>query len=176
MKTMLTSILSLALGVATLSAPVDVLANNFVKGHISNGNVTLNSHNNWTTIRHVTVDIPASDTAVHGCVATASADMDRSGDVGQKTEYRFALSRNDANIQTNTGSERILQLVKNDSIKDPDSKPVSTTRHFTGLTRNNGLNGDGTHTFYFLGRKVGAGDPNSDVLDASLSVICVHTP
>jgi hypothetical protein len=54
--------------------------------------------------------------------------------------------------------------------------PVSTTRAFTGLTNDNGASGTGAHTFYFLGRKVEGADANADVLDASLSVVCVDTP
>jgi hypothetical protein len=30
---------------------------------------------------------------------------------------------------------------------------VATNQHYTGLTRTNGTNGTGSHTFYFLGRK-----------------------
>jgi hypothetical protein len=153
-----------------------VLANNFIVGHSSNGNVTLNSAANWTIIRTATVIIPAADAATHGCVATASADMDHNGAAGVENQYLFVLARNDSNPLTNTGSERLLELVDNNDVNDPDSKPVSTTQHFTGLTRTNGVNGTGTHNFYFLGRKVEAGDSNADVLDASLSVICVNTP
>jgi hypothetical protein len=52
--------------------------------------------------------------------------------------------------------------------------PVVTTGRFLNLTRTNGPGGTGTHTFTFIGRKVEAGDTNGTVLDASMSVICVH--
>ncbi len=161
---------------AVLLSPGHVLANQFVTGSSSNVNVTLNSSANWVTIRSVTVTIPAADALTHGCVATASADMAYGGPSGVENQYWFVLSRNNANPLTNTGSERMLELVDNTTVNDPDSKPVSTTQHFTGLTKTNGANGGGSHTFYFLGRKVTAGTATADVLDASLSVSCIHTP
>ena len=110
-------------------------------------------------------------------MATASGDMDHPGGAaGVENQYLFVLTRNDANPFLNTGSERLLELVDNANINDPDSKPVSTTQHFTNLTRANGVNGTGQHVFRFLGRKANAGTLTGDVLDASLSVICVHTP
>ena len=162
--------------VCLLVLPGAVLANNFVVGSSSNGNVTLDSANNWIVVRSATVNIPGGDGAVHGCVATASADMESGGAVGVENQYRFVLSRNNTNPTTNGGSERLLELVDNDGADHPDFKPVSTTVTSTGLTNDNGANGTGAHTFYFLGRKVEAGDANADVLDASLSVMCVDTP
>jgi hypothetical protein len=168
-------------GVFAVSVPIawlvvfsgPVLANNFVVGHGNNINVTLNSADSWIVIRSATVIIPADDAARHGCVATASADMKQAGAVGVENQYRFVLTRNNTDPATDSGSERTLELVDNDGVNDPNSKPVSTTQNFTGLTNNNGVDGTGTHTFYFLGRKVQAVDANADVLDASLSVICV---
>ena len=159
-----------ALGLLTLSAQVH--AHNVVAGQSSNGNVVVNSSNNWTIIRSVTVTIPATDFASHSCVAVASADVDSPGPAGVENQYRFALSRNDANPVTDTGSERRLELVDNNGVDDPDSKPVATNQHYTGLTRTNGTNGTGNHTFYFLGRKYEAADTNVTVTDAGISVIC----
>ena len=102
--------------------------------------------------------------------------MVHTGDVGVENQYRFVLTRNNTNPATDTGSERMVELVNNRGINDPNSKPVSTTLHFTGLRNNNGVDGTGKHTFYFLGRKVEPLDRTSDVLDASLSVICVDIP
>jgi hypothetical protein len=152
------------------------LANSFVVGHSSNGDVILNSADNWIVLRSATVNIPGADVAVHGCVATASADMQNVGGGEAENQYRFVLSRNNTNPTTNGGSERLLELVDNSGNDDPDSKPVSTTLHFTGLTNDNGASGAGAHTFYFLGRKVQAGDADAAVLDASLSVMCIDTP
>lgn len=152
-----------------------LLANNFVTGASNNGNVLLDSDNNWDTIRSVTVTIPSNDGASHGCVVSASADMENRGG-GIENKYRFVITHNDDSPDTDTGSERILELADNSGVDDPDSKPVSTTRHFTGLTNDNGINGGGGHTFYFLGRKAEAVDADADVLDASLTVICVDTP
>ena len=156
-------------------SPGQVLANQFVTGSSSNANVPINSVG-WVVIRSATVVIPTTDALAHGCVATASADMDHNGLAGVENHYWFALSLNNANPITNTGSERTLELVDNAGIEDPDSKPVSTTQHYNGLTKTNGYNGGGSHTFYFLGRKEAVGTLNADVLDASLSVSCVHTP
>jgi hypothetical protein len=170
-------ILSATTAIACLAALSAVAsANNFVTGSSSSGDVTLNDANNWEIIRSATVNIPAGDLSSHGCVATASADMNHGGPEGVESQYRFVLSRNNTNPTTNGGSERIVELVNNASVNDPNSKPVATTQHFTGVTNDNGLNGTGTHTFYFLGRKVEAGDSDSTVEDASLSVICVDTP
>ena len=130
-----------------------VLANNFVVGHGNNINVTLNSADNWIVIRSATVIIPADDAARHGCVATASADMALAGAVGVENQYRFVLTRNNTNPVIDSGSERTLELVDNDDVNDANSKPVSTTQTFTGLTNNNGVETTGTHTFYFLGRR-----------------------
>ena len=81
------------------------------------------------------------------------------------------------NPVTNAGSERLLELVDNAGVvNDPDYAPVATTQHFTGLTNDNGTNGTGSHTFYFLGRKVEAADSNTSAVDASLSVVCLDTP
>lgn len=159
-----------------LLASTQVLGNQFVTGQTGNGNVTLNSAVNWITLRSATVTIPAGDTKVHGCTVVASADMDFNGPAGVENQYLFVLSRNNSNPVTNTGSERMLELVDNSTVNDPDVKPVSTTDFYTNVRNNNGVNGTGSHTFYFLGRKVEAGDTNADVLDASLSVSCIHTP
>jgi hypothetical protein len=66
--------------------------------------------------------------------------------------------------------------VNNATVNDPNSEPVATTLHFTNLTNDNGLNGTGAHTFYFLGRKIEAGDADASVEDASLSVMCLDIP
>jgi hypothetical protein len=148
-------------------------AHNVATGQSSNADVTLTSNNNWTVIRSVTVTIAATDTASHSCVATASADVAAPGPQGAENQYRFALSRNDSNPLTNTGSERRLELVDNSGVNDPNFKPVATNQHFTGLTRTNGTNGTGSHTFYFLGRKIDAADTNATVETAGISVACV---
>lgn len=154
-----------------------VWANNFVVGHNSTADVPLTSATNWTIIRRATITIPAVDPALHGCVATASADVFNIGiPLGSENQYLFVLTRNDSNPPTGTGSERIVGLVDNNGINDPDSQTVSTTRHFTSLTRTNGVTSTGRHTFYFLGRKVDAGHADTTVLGASLSVMCVDTP
>ena len=159
-----------ALGLLTLSAQVQ--AHNVVAGQSSNADVVVTSNNNWTIIRSVTVTIPATDLLSHSCVAVASADVASPGPAGVENQYRFALSRNDANPATNTGSERTLELMDNSTVNDPDRKPVATNQHYTGLTRTNGTNGTGSHTFYFLGRKYEAADTNVTVETAGISVIC----
>jgi len=154
-----------------------VLANSFVVGSSSTANVELNSADNWIVIRSATVTIPGSDAGAHGCVATASADVrNLGGGGGIENQYRFVLTRNNTNPFTNTGSERLVDVVDNDGLNDPDYASVATTQHFTGLTNDNGANGTGAHTFYFLGRKVAAADVDTPVEDASLSVICLDTP
>lgn len=153
------------------------LAGNFVTGDVSNANATISSSANWTTLRTASISIGAADTASHGCVVNASADVELSGSSGVENKYIFTITRNDSNPVTNGGAERVLELVDNaGSVNDPDSKPVATTSRFTGLTRTNGLSGGGTHTFRLLGRKLTAGTATTTVADASLTVLCVHTP
>jgi hypothetical protein len=151
------------------------MAGNFVVGQSSASDASLNSATEWTIIRRATLTIPQSDTARHGCVVTASADVTNPGPPVGENQYFFVIDRNTTNPPKNTGSERTLALVDYADVDDPDSQPVSTTQHFNGLTRSNGEDGTGRHTFYFLGIKGLAGNTNTTVLDASLSVICVHT-
>jgi hypothetical protein len=164
----------LCVSVASVLFSGPVLAHEVVTGQCSNVDAAITSADNWTTIRFATVVI--NHVGVHGCVATASADVFNPPPPGVENQYRFVLTRNDATPATNTGSERVLELIDNPTINDPNSDAVSTNLHFTGLTSTNGLNGTGSHTFRFLGRKVQAGDTNTTVLDACLSVICIHTP
>jgi len=158
---------------ASVLFSTSVFANEVVIGNSSNGDFAVTSSVNWQTIRSATVII--NHNAPHGCVATASADVSNPGPAGTENQYRFTITRNDTNPVTNGSAERILEMVDNSGVDDPDSKPVSTVQHFTGLTNTNGLNGTGSHTFRFLGRKVEAGDTNTTVLDASFSIICIHT-
>ena len=154
---------------AAAGACGSAFANNFVTGSSTNVDITLNSATNWTLIRSATITIPTSDGAVHGCVATASADVENPGPASRENQYRFALSLDDGSPPAGTGSERMLELVDNPgAFDDPDSKPVGTTQVFR-------INAQGTHTFYFVGRKIQEGDSNAKVLDASFSVICIHT-
>jgi hypothetical protein len=172
-KTMKT-LAAATLSALALIAPAQAFANNYAAGSSSNGNATLSDHILWTTIRSVTVTI--TDVGSHGCVANASADVDVSGAFDVESEYLFVLTRNTTTPVVDSGSERKLELVDNSSGFDPASAPVSTTLHFTGLTSTNGTAGTGQHTFYFLGKKDDTQDVTTDVLDASLSVMCVHTP
>jgi hypothetical protein len=81
--------------------------------------------------------------------------------------------RNNTNPVTGLGTERTLAVVDHPDLNDPNYYAISTTGVSGGLTNNNGVSGTGEHTFYFLGRKVSASDPNVTVTDASLSVMCV---
>jgi hypothetical protein len=129
----------------------------------------------WTVIRSVSITIPDSDAESHRCVATGSADVDNPAG-GSQNNYRFTLSRNNANPGTDvSGSDRLVSLTWNLGNDDQDYMPVSTNAHSSNLTRGNGLNDGsglpGKHTFYLLGRK--ASGNNTNVRDAALSVICV---
>ena len=59
-----------------------VLANDFVTWHSSNSNVAIDLDEDWVTLRSATVNIPGFDGAAHGCVATASADVENPGPAG----------------------------------------------------------------------------------------------
>jgi hypothetical protein len=165
----LSAILSfLAMNGVFLSGPASA---DFVAGLSSNGNVTIGSSANWTTVRSVLVTIPSTNLSTYSCVANASADVDHNGTVGVEQKYRFTIERNNSNPTTDGGSERTVETIDNTGVDDPDTHVVATTRHFTGLTRTNGTNGTGQHTFYFLGR-IQQGT-STEVLDASFNVICV---
>jgi hypothetical protein len=174
MKKMMRTAASVTLSAMALIAPVQAFANNYVAGSSSNSDAILTDDVLWTTIR--TVNVTITDAGSHGCVATASADVSTPGPAGVENQYLFVLTRNTTTPAVNTGSERQLELVDNSGVNDPNSKPVSTTLHFTGLTSTNGTAGTGLHTFRLLGKKVQAADTNATVQDASLAVICVPTP
>lgn len=158
--------------VVALSTPTLVLAHNTATGTHSTANVLLNSSNNWTTVRSASVTVSLSDARTHTCVVIASGDMDHAGASGVNSRYRFVVTHNNSNPGTDSSSERILELVDNAGVDDPNAKPVSTNRTFFNVRRNNGVNGTGVHRFRFLGRKVQANDANANVLDSSLSVVC----
>ena len=168
---------SVTLAIA-LAVPSGVLANDYMTGTHSTSNVVVDDAFNWVVIRSATVTIlPFFDTGSHGCVVNASADVNwgGGGPAGAENRYRFVVVRNNTNPVTGTGTERILSMVDQADVNDPNYYPVSTTGVFTGLTNDNGAGGGGAHTFYLLGRKVAAADPNVNT-QASLSVICSHTP
>ena len=165
---------SVTLAIA-LALPSGVLANDYVTG-ANSGAVEVGDPNNWTVIKSVTVTIlPFFDTGSHGCAVNASANVKWLGGGETENRYRFVLARNNPNPLTGTGTERILSMVDHAGVNDPNYYPVSTTGVYTGLTNDNGLNGGGAHTFYLLGRKVADEDP-SVTAQASISVVCVHTP
>ena len=144
------------------------LAHDTANGSTSNANVLIDSIGNgavnWDTISRTRITIPTGE-PTHTCVATASADMDNPGDTGDENQYLFVLTLNDTSPSRDNGAERMLELVDNTGVDDPDSLPVSTTRTFRV--------GPGSHWFYFLGTKVNNGDDDARVLDATLSVVCV---
>jgi hypothetical protein len=151
------------------------LAHNTVAGVATNADVVIDDAANWTILREVNVVIPAGDGS-HDCVATASTDLTLlNGDVDEESQYLFVLTRNDNNPTTNTGSERTLALIDNTGVNDPNIKPVATTRPFFNIRSDNGLGGNGTHTFYFLGRKVSSLTADGTSEDVSFSVVCVET-
>jgi hypothetical protein len=153
-------------------------ANNYVGGSSFNANCSLTSENNWTTCRSATINI--TDAGSHGCVVTSSADVSfpfGMGDIpGDENVYRIVVTRNDSNPAINAGGEREVHLIDNSTVNDINSAPVATTSNFTGLTNDNGTSGTGEHVFRMLGRRGNATSEQTDVLDAALSVICVHTP
>ena len=151
------------------------LADNHVAGVATNPDVVIDDASNWTILREVNIVIPAGDGS-HDCVATASTDVTiLNGQVDEENQYLFVLTRNDDNPNTNGGSERTLALIDNTGVDDPNTKPVATTRPFFNVRDDNGLNGGGTHTFYFLGRKGSSSTADGTSEDVSFSVMCVET-
>ena len=140
---------------------------NFVTGASSNANFTLNTAANWQTIRLARKTIPATDAAIHDCVATVSADVLNPGLQGRENQYLFALTLNNSNppVDNNTNTpgasptERMVEITDNGTVNDPNSVPVATTGRFLNLTRTNGQGGTGTHTGKF------------DMLRALLSIV-----
>jgi hypothetical protein len=174
------SLLSLSLAIASLLAvPGGALASDHATGTRSTVNVPIDDASNWVVITKATVSFPNQwptfDTATHGCVVNASADVSWPGGSAADVEnrYRFVLSLNNYNPTIDSGTERTLATVDHAGVNDPSYYPISTTLASTGLTKDNGLNGGGQHTFYFLGRKVLASDPPVTAVDYSISLICV---
>ncbi|NML14693.1 hypothetical protein [Azohydromonas caseinilytica] len=167
-----------SVAIACLAAlPGVALAGNFATGTSGSSDRLVTDNSNWTTLRTVSIAISSSDTAVHGCVVNASADVSfEVADEGVRNRYIFTVTRNDINPLTDSGFERTLFFVDNPNVRDTGIKPVATTGQFTGLTRSNGLNGTGTHTFRLLGRRLTAEPSTIAVTDSSLTVVCLHTP
>lgn len=158
-----------------LGASPTIQAGNFVIDSSSTDDVPINSAANWIVIAKAPFVISALDNQSHACVATASADMQGPRDDSPKeNQYRFVLSMDTTNPADNGGSERMVETNQNEGVNDPDSIAVLTTHRFVGATGTNGPSGNGSHTIYFLGKKVLEEHVSRSVLDATLAVICVH--
>jgi ABC-type taurine transport system substrate-binding protein len=68
-------------------------------GSSSNANYTITDDQAWTTCRSATINI--SDIGSHGCVVSASADVELPVDLAvrnKKNTYRIVRTRNDSQI------------------------------------------------------------------------------
>ncbi len=161
--------------ISLLSQPVLLLAHDKVLGAGTNNNKALGEFG-WTLITSVKFSIPVDDQGFHNCAVTASADVDFSGPTNIENKYIFVLSRNGF-PPSNSISERTVELADSLGVDDPDSKPVSTTLTFSSLKWDNGLNSQGTgpggnHEFRFYAKAL-PGSSATEVLDASMSVVCM---
>jgi hypothetical protein len=137
-------------------------AGDFTLNSTSNGNVLLNSNANWTTVRSAAV---AAQNHSHSCLTIASADVNNPGGNVANQQYIFNVTIDDPNPVTNGTAERTLELLDSPGVDDPNVHPMSTNNVFSAAA-------NVAHTFRFLGRKVGAAI-NTDVLDSTLSVLCI---
>jgi hypothetical protein len=166
---------------ATLCAltALDASARSYVAGRSMNGADTtrvINDHNDWVVVlaEHVTLEL--TDTAEHGCVVTASADVHSPFDFTEDAldSYLFTLSRNVRNppspisVANQTGFEREVSFAGTDTSFDAEQKTVSVNRHFLNVTN------ERVQTFYLLARKSEVTDANAQIVRAAISVVCVN--
>lgn len=142
--------------------PQSSQATSFTLNSSSNANVAINSSTNWTTIRSA---VMSAQNHSHSCMTVASGDVDNPGGSVADQQYIFTVSIDNNNPITDGAAERTLELRDNATIDDPNIKPVATNDVFH-------VAANVSHTFRFLGRKVGAA-ANTSVLDSTLSVVCV---
>jgi hypothetical protein len=94
----------------------------------------------------------------HMCLATGSAEVEHQSGIGRYTlDLRLGPAQE--------ASLRRFELVNNAGVQDPKYKEVSTVGAWKDLT--------GAHTIRFVARNVGLSNPDFQVTNASLIVICV---
>ena len=135
------------------------LAHNTSGGCAKTADVSITSNQNWITLCSKTLTLTDG---THNCVATASADV-KNPFVGVDNAYRFTVDTV-SNPVTNSAQERTVELNSNTGINDPDKEVVSTVRNFNLEA--------GTHTFFWLARRVNSDDEVTDVDDYSMGITC----
>ncbi|MGQ0445626.1 MAG: hypothetical protein ACT4O2_11005 [Beijerinckiaceae bacterium] len=137
-------------------------AHDFTLNVTSGTDVPINDSANWDTIRSIGF---AASAHAHNCMAVASADIANPGGAVANQSYIFTVRIDNSNPVTGGSAERTLELVNNPGVDDPAQHPVSVNNVFFAAAL-------GSHTFYFLGRKVGAAI-NTEAFDGTLSVVCI---
>lgn len=111
------------------------------------------------TLASTTVTIPATGSVWH-CVATCSVEARHIS--GVDVDGRLALVRDGVEVG---GTDRRFELNDNPDVNDPEAVTVSTTGKVINLPA-------GNHTFACAAAKVVSTDPDFNVNDSSLTVVC----
>ena len=169
----LTTLLVVMLGiVATVTyaandSPVEVFTAELdhpagIAGNATGTNKVINS---TTFLDVLTVSVNfTGQTHNHYCTAIASANVINPGN-GTGHLYEFGVGVDDAGAGSYSNSNMILDLSDNAGVNDPSWWPVTTNRTLSALT-------PAVHTVRFQARKQAAGDPNFEIDNASMTVLC----
>ncbi len=134
-----------------------------IDGAKTTTDVIVNVDASWKQLLSTSVTIPAGS-IFHcevTCASTASVPVDPNSD----NNYRYAATNNLA-LSTTDGCVRRFDTKQDaGNIDDVDKMVIADTCFIPSLS--------GTHTFYCLGRKVGAADLNLTIDDTSMHVICI---
>lgn len=131
-----------------------------VDGGATTTNAALTSAATWTQLVSVNIDFGAQ-THVHHCVAIGSADVINPFS-GTSNTYRFDLTLDSTTSDADTGTGRVVNFYTSSS--SVSAQNVTTNRIFYNVPNQQ-------HTIRMMGQKF-AGAMNTNVTDASISVIC----
>ena len=102
-------------------------------------------------------------TTTSDIIVTACSDVDNPATATANT-YRFVISLDDTSPGLNTGSERtVSDLFDNSGVNDPESVHVCSTRFFVNVPA-------GAHVILWLGSKATAAMANTTILDSSMTL------
>lgn len=111
------------------------------------------------TLAITTVTIPNTGSTWH-CVATCSAEVAHV--TGVSARGRLVITNNGVAV---AGTDRRFELNNNGGINDPSPKEVSTTGRIVSLPA-------GNRTIACAAAKIAAANPNFNVNDSSITVVC----
>jgi hypothetical protein len=149
---------------ALLAIPATSFADTRGGGEQTTVNVTLDAAVDEATDIWDTLESEAFTlTTTSDIIVTACSDVDNPAGATPNT-YRFVISLDDTSPGLNTGSERtVSDLFDNSGVNDPESVHVCSTRFFSNVAA-------GAHTIYWLGSKASNATANTTVLDSSMTL------